>query len=212
MVTSLSSTGLDLSRDEFLEFWLFQPAGQPADSAGLRLLVDLGTVSEDAVAIAPLNLTATGADTLFTGRQYIGQGRLDTERSEIGIFNAAVDDIGILADRPDSILEAGEGPIESFPLCQQILGEVVNVFPWGDLSSRCTAGNGLLDTEDLDGDGELDANGSNENVFRYVVDLAADSFFVRPGPRLVDGVEILAAILHPDVVGSSHEGASERLR
>ncbi|HSO95479.1 MAG TPA: hypothetical protein VLV81_05505, partial [Acidimicrobiia bacterium] len=26
----------------------------------------------------------------------------------------------------------------------------------------------------------------------------ASSYFVRPGPRLVDGVEILAGILHPD--------------
>jgi hypothetical protein len=192
MVTSLSSTGLDLTRDEFLEFWVFQPAGQRADSAGLRLLVDLGTVSEDAVAIAPTTLTVTGADTLFTGRQYVGQGRLDTERSEIGIFNAAVDDIGILGDRPDSILELGEGPIESFPLCQQTLGETVSVFPWGDLSSRCTAGNGLLDTEDLDGDGELDASGPNENVFRYVVDLAADSFFVRNGVSSVDSLGRIA--------------------
>lgn len=188
IVTSLSSTGLDLTKDEFLEFWVFQPAGQPADSAGLRLLVDLGTVSEDAVAIAPESLTVTGTDTVFTGRQYVGQGRLDTERSEIGIFNAAVDDIGILGDRPDSILQLGEGPIESFPLCQQTLGEVVSVFPWGDLSSRCTAGNGLLDTEDLNGDGELDANGPNENVFRFVVDLAADSFFVRNGVTSVDSL------------------------
>ncbi|HEX3235743.1 MAG TPA: hypothetical protein VHR41_16210 [Gemmatimonadales bacterium] len=188
MVTSLSPTGLDLTRDEFLEFWVFQPAGQPANAAGLRLLVDLGTVSEDAVAIAPVTLQPAGTDTVFTGRQYVGQGRLDTERSEIGIFNAVVDDIGILGDRPDSLLELGEGPIESFPLCHQILGETVNVFPWGDLSSRCTAGNGLLDTEDLDGDGELDANGPNENVFRYVVDLAADSFFVRNGVTSVDSL------------------------
>ena len=39
----------------------------------------------------------------------------------------------------------------------------------------------------------------------------ANASFARPGPRLVDGVETLAAILHPDVglVGSS---AAERLR
>jgi iron complex transport system substrate-binding protein len=28
----------------------------------------------------------------------------------------------------------------------------------------------------------------------------ADAAFVRPGPRLVDGVETLAAIFHPDAV------------
>ena len=31
----------------------------------------------------------------------MGQGRLDTERTDIGIFNAETDDIGILGDRPD---------------------------------------------------------------------------------------------------------------
>ena len=60
------------------------------------------------------------------------------------------------------------------------------VFPWGDLSSRCTKGNGVLDTEDLNGDGVLDAAGPNENVFRYVVDLAAGSYFVRDGVTTTD--------------------------
>ena len=32
----------------------------------------------------------------------------------------------------------------------------------------------------------LNASGSNENVFRYVVDLAADSFFVRDGVTTTD--------------------------
>ena len=187
MVTSLNSTGLDLTRDEFLEFWVFQPAGQPADSAGLRLVVDLGSVSEDATAIAPDTLTVNGADSLYTGRQTAGSGRLDTERTDIGIFNTQTDDIGILGDRPDQIILAGSGPVTDLPLCSQILGTNVPVFPWGDLSSRCTQGNGTLDTEDLNGDGVLDANGPNENVFRYIVDLQADSFFVRNGVSTKDG-------------------------
>ena len=29
----------------------------------------------------------------------------------------------------------------------------------------------------------------------------ADSHFVRPGPRVVDGAEVVAAILHPELVG-----------
>jgi hypothetical protein len=186
MVTSLSPTGVDLTNDEFLEFWLFQPAGQPADSAGVRLVFDLGTVSEDAVAIAPDTFTTNGADTVFTGRQYVGQGKLDTERTDIGIFNAETDDIGILGDRPDSILEAGLGPVADLPLCTRTLSNSVQVFPWGDLSGRCTNGNGVLDTEDLNGDTGLDLTGSNENVFRYIVDLAADSFFVRNGVTTTD--------------------------
>ncbi len=186
MVTSLSPTGLDLSNDDFLEFWLFQPAGEPADSAGMRLVIDLGTVSEDAIALAPDSLTPNGADTLYTGRQYVGLGTLNTERTEVGIFNAETDDVGILGDRPDSIQEAGLPPVEDLPLCVRALSSEVPVFPWGDLSSRCTNGNGVLDTEDLNGDTGLDLTGSNENVFRYIVDLAADSFYVRNGVTTTD--------------------------
>jgi hypothetical protein len=181
MVTSLSSTGVDLTQDEFLEFWLFQPPGDLADSAGLRMVIDLGTVSEDAVALAPDTLSVNGTDSVFTGRQYVGLGRLDTERSSIGIFNAAVDDNGILGDLPSEIFQTGVGPITDLPLCQRNLSASVPIFPWGDLGARCTNGNGVLDTEDLNGDEVLDGAGPNENVFRYIVNLAADSFFVRNG-------------------------------
>ena len=34
MVTGLSTTGVDLTRNEFLEFWVFQPAGEPAGPPG----------------------------------------------------------------------------------------------------------------------------------------------------------------------------------
>ena len=187
MVTALSPTGLDLSNDDFLEFWLFQPVGNPANTAGLRMVFDLGTVSEDAVAVAPAAFTVNGADTVFTGRQLVGEGKLDTERTDIGIFNAATDDIGILGDRPATIDETGVGPVADLPLCTRTLTNSVPVFPWGDLSSRCTNGNGVLDTEDLNGDTGLDLTGTNENVFRYIVDLAADSFFVRDGVTTSDG-------------------------
>jgi hypothetical protein len=188
MVTALSSTGVDLSREEFLEFWLFQPSGEPSDSAGLRLVLDLGTVNEDALAIAPDTLQVSGADSLYTGRQYVGLDRLDTERTDVGIFNADTDDIGILGDRPDQMYEVGAGQLGEFSLCSRELTSTVLVFPWGDLSSRCTRGNGVLDTEDLDGDQLLNGEGANESVFRYVVDLAADSFFVREGVRTTDAL------------------------
>ena len=53
MVTALSLSGLDLSRDEYLEFWVFESVSHSADSAGVRLVLDLGEVNEDALAIAP---------------------------------------------------------------------------------------------------------------------------------------------------------------
>ncbi len=40
----------------------------------------------------------------------------------------------------------------------------------------------------------------------------ANASFARPGPRLVDGVEALAAILHPDVLGVPREDLARRLR
>ena len=180
MVTGLSTTGLDLTRNEFLEFWVFQPSGEPADSAGLRLVIDLGTVSEDALALAPSTLEVSGADSIFTGRQYVGAGELDTERSDVGIFNAQVDDIGILGDRPP-ITEIPDGFIGEIPICNRELSSTVPIFPWGDLSARCTRGNGVLDTEDLDGDQLLNPAGTEDNAFRYVVDLARNDFYVRDG-------------------------------
>jgi hypothetical protein len=181
IVTALSPTGVDLSNDDFLEFWLFHPAGDSASLAGTRLVFDLGTVSEDAVAIAPAAFTVNGADTLFTGRQLVGLGELNTERTDIGIFNAETDDNGILGDRPDTIEETNVGPVTDLALCRETLSNTVALFRWGDLSSRCTNGNGVLDTEDLNGDTGLDLTGINENVFRYVVDLATGTDFVRDG-------------------------------
>lgn len=178
MVTPLSATGLDLSRSEYLEFWVFQSALRSADSAGVQIVVDLGSVNEDALAIAPDSLAPTGQDTLYFGRQYVGTGELDTERDSVsGIFNAETDDIGILADRPDSI-KIGDALLRDVLLCNRQLSASVPVYPWGDLSARCTNGNGHLDTEDLNSDNLLNATGTNENVFRYVVDLRSDRYKV----------------------------------
>jgi iron complex transport system substrate-binding protein len=40
----------------------------------------------------------------------------------------------------------------------------------------------------------------------------ANASFARPGPRLVDGVEALAAILHPDVLGAPDAALASRIR
>jgi hypothetical protein len=187
MVTPLSSTGADLTRDEYLEFWVFQPAGRSSDSAGVRLVLDLGTVNEDAIAFAPESLAVAGGDTVFTGRQVVGLGALDTERNDFDIFNAETDDIGILGDRPALLAGAGGEVIADLPMCERFLSASVPVFPWGDLNGRCTNGNGVLDTEDLDGDNVLNARGVSEDVFRYVLQLRPeDKYFVRTGVQNTD--------------------------
>jgi iron complex transport system substrate-binding protein len=40
----------------------------------------------------------------------------------------------------------------------------------------------------------------------------ADGLVVRPGPRLADGVEAIAAILHPDAVPAARPGTVARVR
>jgi hypothetical protein len=63
MVTPISTTGRDLSRNEFLEFWVFESADRPITSNNMQILVDLGEVSEDALGLAPETFTVTGGDT-----------------------------------------------------------------------------------------------------------------------------------------------------
>ncbi|HEU5359407.1 MAG TPA: hypothetical protein VFU45_09820, partial [Gemmatimonadales bacterium] len=185
MVTSLSQTGTDLSSTQYLEFWVYQdPYDGPrrADSVGARLVFDLGSVNEDALAIVPESLTVSpdGVDSTFRGRRYSGVGRLDTEREPTGVFNAAVDDQGILQDRPDSLVVNGQ-MVTDAPICRRQLSSTVPLYGWGDLDVRCTNGNGTLDTEDLNGDNVLNSNGPNDNVNRYIIDLANSPDFVRNG-------------------------------
>jgi hypothetical protein len=188
MVTSLSPSGVDLSTSEFLEFWVFREGNGSLEDAGVQLIFDLGNVDEDALAFAPESLQVNGPDTTYVGRQFVGVGQLDTERSSIGIFNADTDDTGILGDRPPS-LATPAGPIADIALCQRQLTTSVEAFPWGDLSSRCTNGNGLLDTEDLNNDDLLNFNSPTvvENVFRWVVDpTELSQYFVRDGVSTTD--------------------------
>ncbi|MGH7733226.1 MAG: hypothetical protein ACREOE_05860, partial [Gemmatimonadales bacterium] len=185
MVTPLSQTGTDLSSTQYLEFWVYQdPLDGPrrADSVGARLVFDLGSVNEDALAITPESLTVSpdGVDSSFHGRRYSGVGRLDTEREPTGVFNAAADDNGILQDRPDSLVVNGL-MLTDVPLCRRQLSGSVPLYGLGDLDVRCTNGNGTLDAEDLNGDNVLNANGTGDNVDRYIVDLANSPYFVRNG-------------------------------
>lgn len=47
---------------------------------------------------------------------------------------------------------------------------------------------------------------------RTLLAVDATSYFSRPGPRLVDGVEILASALHPDAVPARSEDVIRRIR
>lgn len=78
--------------------------------------------------------------------------------------------------------------------------EVVVFMPCGyGLAQACDEGAGLL---------ELDALATASCI--YAVD--ASAFFSRPGPRVVDGVELLAWALHPDAVAAPPSGRISCLR
>ena len=67
----------------------------------------------------------------------------------------------------------------------------------------------------LDGATELAAQAIADDVLPPAAEVwavDADAYIVRPGPRLVDGVALLAAVLHPDRVGAPDPAQARRLR
>jgi hypothetical protein len=147
LTTVLSTTGRDLSRSEYLEFY-----ASAAPDKELALILDLGTVSEDAYYFDADGRTE---GEYPDGRRW-GLGILDEEArlAESEIWSAHRDSLG-LWNQP-CLAEPGRRAYQA-----------------GDSRANCTRGNGEIDTEDLDGNGILDdRDGAG---FRYVVRLAPNS-------------------------------------
>ena len=145
-MTSLSTNGLDLTKTEFLEFYA-------SADASLSLVIDLGTLSEDAFFMDALgNTTGLRPD----GRKW-GLGLLDQEADpRLGeIWSDVTDALGAWGE--DCVAERGR------------------IYRIGDSRAICTRGNGRPDTEDLDADGNLD---TSERHLRYVVTLDGASPFL----------------------------------
>lgn len=78
--------------------------------------------------------------------------------------------------------------------------DIVLVSPCGyRLDGAAELGQQLLERDVLPADAQV-----------WAID--ADHYMVRPGPRVVDGAETIAAILHPDVVGPPDPSRARRLR
>ena len=146
ITTSLSATGMDLSKTESLEFYA-------ADGDSLSLVIDLGVVGEDATFIDDQGRTAGVKED---GAPW-GLGRLDHEADpRLGeVWSDDADQRGVWGEA-----------------CQAKPGAVYHL---GDRRANCTRGNGVQDTEDLDGDGNLDAL---ERYLRFVVRLDGSSPFL----------------------------------
>lgn len=127
ITTTLSNTGTDLTRSDFLEFYA-------AGGESLTLILDLGRVSEDAFFVAPDG--STSGVHPETGEPW-GLGILDQEADprKGEIWNDALDERGVWVET-----------------CRGSRGQI---YALGDRRANCTRGNGRNDTEDLDGDGNL---------------------------------------------------------
>jgi hypothetical protein len=184
---SLSATGLDLSRTEFIEFWVWEDQRRVAKSNNVALVFDFGSVFEDAAAVIPEAFRDVGGDTTYYGARLAGTGRLDTERDPVThSWSAVQDDVGGVADRVvDGIVDSTSlAVVDTLPLCSaRRNGQLVSYF-LGDLRSRCGRDNGFVDTEDLDGDQRLDVAAgvrTQEDVVRFVFPVGDERYYVRDG-------------------------------
>ena len=185
---TLSPTGIDLSRVEFLEFWVWEDGSRVAKGNGTAVLFDFGSVFEDALAFEPDSFTVDASgDTTYYGIRQAGAGRLDTERDpRTQTWSATLNDEGILSDRVvDTIKNATSGAlIDTLPLCSATEHGQLVPYAFGDLRSRCGRHNGFVDTEDQDGDFALDVAAgvkTAENFVRYVFPIGDDRTYVRDG-------------------------------
>lgn len=117
---------------------------------------------------------------------------------------------------PDLVAAAGGEPVLALPGQYSVpieWSDVVAADPDVVVVSPC--GYGLEQTRVLvEDDAELRARVAETSARERCWAVDASSYFVRPGPRLVDGVEILAGILHPDAwpVPAPDRAARVRLR
>lgn len=128
ITTVLSPTGTDLTKAEFVEFYV-------RDGDFLHLVLDVGVVSEDAF-FADTTGAVSGVKP-GTGAPW-GLGLLDQEadprRGEV--WGNEADGRGVWRE--------------------DCFAERARVYPLGDRNANCTRGNGRPDSEDLDEDGNLD--------------------------------------------------------
>ena len=149
LTTVLSTTGRDMTRAEYLEFYVAAGRNEP-----LSLIFDVGVVSEDAFYVDSLGRTA-GTDN--DGRRW-GEGELDEEARliEREVWGTDKDQRGLWD--------------------QSCLAEPITVYALRDPRANCTRGNGFNDTEDLNGNGVLDRD--DGQYFRYVVQLDETSEYL----------------------------------
>jgi hypothetical protein len=141
MTTVISTTGSDLTRSEFLEFY-----ANSSGTLGQALIIDIGSLSEDAFYF---NESGQTSGTQNGSRWGLGVLDAEAKLAERELWSTERDELGLWAQS-----------------CQ---GSGANAPLLGDPSANCARRNGYMDTEDLDGNGILDDN--DGSYHRYVVPL-----------------------------------------
>ncbi|HVZ50022.1 MAG TPA: cell surface protein SprA [Gemmatimonadaceae bacterium] len=180
------AAGVNLNGKEAVEFWALVDTAAARRRRNPTIVVDLGDVSENTVAVVPTQLTVgQGGDSTWTGRAIVGRDTLQSERDPFSrAFNQATNDVGLPGDVvPRLIVSApgGGGIRTGVAMCARGNTQVARL---GDTRTNCTVGNGRLDEWDIDGDNVLNYDASQreqERVFRYVADLADPRAWTRVG-------------------------------
>ncbi|MEX2281484.1 MAG: hypothetical protein WEE89_03235 [Gemmatimonadota bacterium] len=144
MTNILSTTGRDMSRSEYIEFYV-RSSGAP----GQALVLDIGQLSEDAFYVDAAGRT-NGFYASDPSRRW-GLGEFDQEANLANreIWGPDKDALG-LWDQP-------------------CVANLEQRYVFGDSSANCARRNGEVDSEDLDGSGSLDRN--DLAYFRFVIPL-----------------------------------------
>ncbi len=183
------ASGVNLTGKESVEFWALVDTSLVRRNRNPTFVVDLGDVSENAVAIVPTQLTVSGsgapADSVWTGRAIVGRDTLQSERDPFSrAFNQATNDNGLPGDVVPRLVvtsATGGGIATNVAMCARTNLQVARL---GDTRTNCTVGNGRLDEWDIDGDNVLNldaAQREQERVFRYVADLSDARAWTRVG-------------------------------
>jgi hypothetical protein len=191
IVQVLSTSGTDLSRAQFLDIWVndslqYTPHPSPLQQRHGKLVIDIGTVSEDAMwyrndPARPEQYALHSPNGKLDTEDINGDGRLDqgTDLNE---------DLGL--DR----LKYGTPGADPFDVYHYDESDAEGLNKYASVNG--TEGNQELDSEDLNGNGRLDPFNS---YFQVAIDLAdstlwetdvyRDYVFKRPGGHLASPLD-----------------------
>ncbi len=196
---SLSTNGTDLSHAQNIEMWALVDTALARRQHNPTIIIDVGDVSENTVAVGPTNLVVTrgtsGLDSTYSGRAIYGRDTLQSERDPFTrAWDQSKNDTGLPGDvipslaftSPDS-----SGAITNFKICSKGNTQLHQI---GDTRNNCTVNNGRLDEWDLDGDNVLNFNSAQreqERLLRFAVDLSDPKSYVRVGGCAVSPTDSL---------------------